>query len=56
MRLPVATLIAQYPDVQDVVDAVRKERMPCIRPQVVFISCKIFEASVFESGEDEEDD
>jgi hypothetical protein len=51
MRLPVATLIAQYPDVQAVVVAVRKERIPCILPQVVFINCRIFVASVLERGE-----
>jgi hypothetical protein len=54
MRLPVATLMAQYPDVQAVVEAVRKDRIPCILPQVVFINCRIFVASAPERGEENE--
>lgn len=46
MRLPDATLIAQYPEAHVLVAEVRKERMPCIRPHVVFINCRIFFASV----------
>jgi hypothetical protein len=56
MRLPVATLIAQYPEVQrldphEELEDVRKDRIPCILPQVVFINCSILAASVFERGE-----
>lgn len=46
-----ATLMAQYPDVQEVVGADRKDRIPCILPQVVFINWRIFVASVLERGE-----
>jgi hypothetical protein len=35
-----------------VVDDVRKERIPCILPHVVFISCNILELSVFDKDED----
>lgn len=49
-----ATLIAQYPDVQEVVGADRKDRIPCILPQVVFINWRIFVASVVERGEAKE--
>ena len=45
-----ATLIAQYPDDHEVVGEVRKDRIPCILPQVVFINCKILFASVVEEG------
>lgn len=46
MRLPEATFIAQYPEAQALVIDVRKERIPCIRPHVVFINWRIFFASV----------
>jgi hypothetical protein len=46
--------MAQYPDVQAVVEAVRKDRIPCILPQVVFINCRIFVASAPERGEENE--
>lgn len=42
--------MAQYPEAHVLVVEVLKERMPCILPQVVFINCSIFLASV-----DEED-
>jgi hypothetical protein len=50
-------LIAQYPEVQgldapELVVADRNERIPCILPQVVFMSCRIFAASVLERGEE----
>lgn len=46
MRLPDATLIAQYPEDHVPVAEVRKESIPCILPHVVFINCRIFLASV----------
>lgn len=46
MRLPDATLIAQYPEAHVLEADVRKDRIPCILPHVVFINCRIFLASV----------
>ena len=46
MRLPVATLMAQYPEDQELDPADRNERIPCILPQVIFINCRIFPVSV----------
>jgi hypothetical protein len=43
--------MAQYPEVQGALGEVRKERIPCILPQVVFINCKIFVASVFKRAD-----
>lgn len=48
--------MAQYPDVQELggdvlFDVVRNDKIPCMRPHVVFISCKILAASVFERGD-----
>jgi hypothetical protein len=38
-------------DVPELAVADRKERIPCILPHVVFMSCRIFAASVLERGE-----
>jgi hypothetical protein len=44
--------MAQYPEVQELVEDIRKERIPCILPHVVFMSWRIFAASAFERGEE----
>ena len=50
MRLPGPTLIAQYPEDQEPALDVRKEIIPCILPQVIFIKFRILVASVAADG------